>query len=237
MIDIHSHIIPGVDDGASSLEEAIEMIMMAIDQDVNKIILTPHSNQRHRFENYYPKIKEDYKNLVNEVKKLNLDIDLYLGMEIFASEDIVQKIQNKQLIGLNFSQYYLLEFPFHASSNDISSILNQVLELNIIPIIAHPERYDCIINKPETVLFWVKMGCLLQVNQGSLFNYFGKKVKQTAHILLRNKLAHFIASDCHDIEFRIPLTQDIQDLLELTYGMDYTYDLLYWNAKKFLDLT
>lgn len=234
MIDIHSHIIPGIDDGAYDLQDAIEMLMIAVDSGVNKIILTPHSNQKQRFENFYPDLFKKFKAFIKEVQ--HVDIKMYLGMEIYASEDIVKKIQNKQLIGLNFTDYYLIEFPFHASSKYISKILNEVLGIHKIPVIAHPERYDSVMKNPKNAFSWVQMGCLLQVNQGSLFSFFGKKVKQSAEILLKNKCVHFIGTDCHDIEYRTSSMQNIRDYLELIYGIDYAEDLLYKNAEKILNL-
>lgn len=230
MIDIHSHILPGVDDGASSLEEAIEMVMMSQESGVRKLVLTPHSNQSQRFKNYYPDIKEKFDAFVKIVHSLHIDIDLVLGMEIFGSENICDHIKEGKLIGLNQTNYFLIEFPFHVTSTYITQCVKQVRKFDIVPIIAHPERYDCVINNPGCVIDWIRSECKLQVNKGSLFGSFGNRIRKAAHVLLENRWIDYVASDAHGIEYRTPSLEAIKDYLEIYYGIDYAEDVLYKNA-------
>ena len=234
MIDIHTHILPGVDDGAVSFEDAVDMLMMAQEAGTKKLILTPHSNQRGRFENYDPDIRRKYEAFLQSISSISIDIDLYLGMEIYGTEDVAEKILDGKLMGLNDSNYYLIEFPFRASSSYILDILRQIIEIKKIPVIAHPERYSCVVQDPRVLWDWMKLGSKIQINKGSIFGTFGNRVRKTALLLLSEGIVDYVASDCHDIEFRSPSFRNTKDYLELYYGIDYAEALLAGNAMVFL---
>ena len=227
MIDCHIHILPGIDDGPSQMDEALLMAEQAYQSGVDALIVTPHSNQLHRFENYYGhSLIESYETFKTAVKEHGNPINIYLGMEIYVTEDILDQIKSGKLIGLNKTNYYLIEFSFHEAISYIEYIVNELLANHYIPILAHPERYTCYQREPWQLYRLIKAGCMIQLNKDSILGFFGRNVQKTAKKLLDHRLVHIIASDAHDSVFRHAGLSEIQDYLEYHYGMEYTHQLL-----------
>lgn len=198
MIDIHIHILPNVDDGANSMDEAINMARLAFDSGVEAMVVTPHSNQIKGFKNYNDNnLINLFDGFKNELIKHKIDLNVYLGMEILASNDLVEKIMNNKVIGLNKSRYYLVEFYFDDTISDIEMILKEMLKIGKIPLIAHPERYVSVQKEPWIIYRWLKLGCLIQINKGSIFGHFGKNAQITAKKLLNYRLVTVVASDSY----------------------------------------
>ena len=236
MIDIHIHILPNVDDGANSMDEAINMARLAFDSGVEAMVVTPHSNQIKGFKNYNDNnLINLFDGFKNELIKHKIDLNVYLGMEILASNDLVEKIMNNKVIGLNKSRYYLVEFYFDDTISDIEIILKEMLKIGKIPLIAHPERYVSVQKEPWIIYRWLKLGCLIQINKGSIFGHFGKNAQITAKKLLDYRLVTVVASDGHSSMFRRPNMNEIQDYLELNYGIEYADKLLYMNPKAIIE--
>lgn len=235
MIDLHNHILPGIDDGSRDIEDSLQMCAMALDSGVDTIIVTPHSNQMRRFENFYSEYLEQKFSLLKQtVAEEQLPIQLYLGMEIFTSGDLEKKIRNGMLIGLNRSRYYLIEFPFSAPSWQIEDDLKQIFAAGGIPLIAHPERYFCVQEQPELVYQWLQSGCLTQVNKGSPLGRFGNRIAYTAEFLLANQLVTCVASDAHSPYIRTTFMADIQDYLYNQFGESEMVRLTYENPYRIL---
>lgn len=219
MIDLHTHILPGLDDGSQDMEDSLEMCALALEGGVDTIVATPHSNQLGRFENFYSEqLEQRFSLLKQAIAAEQLPVQLYLGMEIFASEDLEEKIHEGTLISLNHSRYYLIEFPFDASPWQIGEELEQVFAAGGIPLIAHPERYFCVQEQPALVYQWLQLGCLTQVNKGSPLGRFGRHAARTADFLLTNRLATCVASDAHSPYVRTTFMGDIQDYLYDRFG-------------------
>lgn len=236
MIDLHSHILPGVDDGADVIEESLAMIELAMEGGTSSIVVTPHSNQEGRFENFCSKeLIDAFDSLEQSVKKQHLSIQLYRGMEIMASEDVPEKIKSGQLISLNKTRYYLIEFPFEDEPERMGDILESVLQMGKIPLIAHPERYECIGRHPEILFEWMDMGCCAQVNKGSLLGRFGSRVAKTAQVLMEHELVTCVASDAHTSVVRTPFMADVKEVMEEKYGYHYAKKLLHDNPKAILE--
>lgn len=235
MVDLHAHILPGLDDGAQDMEDSLGLAQLALEGGVDTLVATPHSNQEGRFENYdTPQLREVYRRLQEELKKEKLPLTLLLGMEIYASEDIKEKIENGALIGLNQTDYYLVEFPFACDPDRIGTCLEDVLDCGKIPLIAHPERYFCVQEYPGLVYEWLRMGCLSQVNKGSLFGKFGRHAHDAVQVLLKNQLVTCVASDAHSPYMRTTYMADAREYLEERYGDDAAYRLLTQNPKAIL---
>lgn len=227
MIDCHNHILVSIDDGASCDEEAVLLARQAYESGVDALIVTPHSNQTGRYENYYGKcLMASWRNLKQLLNQHDIPLEIYLGMEIFASDDVIEKIQNGQLIGLNHSRYYLLEFAFNEDVTYIEMILQQMLDHDMVPVLAHPERYHCFQKEPWIIYRLLKKGCLSQINKDSVFGLFGKNAQKTALKLLDYQLVTLVASDSHDSSFRNADMSDIQDYLEYHYGFEMAQQLL-----------
>ena len=196
MKDIHTHIIPFVDDGSPDLETSINMIKHEIDIGVTEIICTPH-HIYHRYEASVEVIKERFNFLEEEVKRLNLPIKLYLGQEICYShrEDIIAMLKAGELLTLNNSNRVLLEFSFTREPEDILDIIYNFNVNGYEVIIAHVERYEWMdYNK---VLALRNEGALIQINSNSYLGLTTWKEKRFVKKLLKHNLVDFVASDTH----------------------------------------
>ena len=221
MLDMHLHILPGVDDGSYSEEMSLEMAEIALDSGIDCVIATPHANQMGRFENFYtPEFAARFDRL-REILALNrIPLNVLNGMEIMCSNDMTEKIKDGRLVGLNGTGRYLIEFPFQADLSWINGRINDVTGIGKTPVIAHAERYDCVKNDPDIVGDWVRMGAIIQVNRGSLFGRFGRASFQAADYLLNEDLVDLIASDAHGIEWRAPFLLDAYDEVAARFGRE-----------------
>lgn len=235
MIDLHTHILPGVDDGSDSLESSLEMAELALESGVTTIVATPHCNMENTFENYNSsQLKDIYETLNSFFKEQGIELTVLRGMEIYGTDDVVDKIEKGLLIPLNNSRYYLMEFDFGADPIWIGDILESVLDTGRVPVIAHPERYYCIQDNPMILYEWMSQGCLSQLNRGSVFGSFGRHAKKAADILLENELVTCIASDAHSPYRRTTYMADIYDYMADEFGRKYAERLLFENPDRIL---
>lgn len=193
MIDFHSHILPGIDDGSRNLEQSISMVNEAKEVGFTKIISTSHY-----MENYYECDVEKRKQLIKQLQGEVQDIELYLGNEIYITNNIIELLKNGKASSINNTRYVLFEFPLITTKpmND-KEVIYRLVENGYIPIIAHPERYPFIQENPEYLFELEDMGALFQANYGSIIGMYGLKAKRTLKILLRNNLISFFGSDVH----------------------------------------
>ena len=230
MIDIHTHILPGIDDGADSLEEAYEMAVMAVRSGVKALVATPHSNQRMDFGDAEGHKQE---NVFQELEQILLQeqvpLKLYRGMEIWSSIDLTEKIKSGKLITLNHTPYALIEFGFDEEPWWIEAIIEELTGIGLIPIIAHPERYFCVQENPNLLYEWRTRGVQTQMNKGSILGRFGREIERTAEILLKNHLFTCVASDAHHAYIRTTDMNDLQKYLKRNYSLEEQYWLLRQN--------
>lgn len=195
MIDFHSHILPGIDDGSRSIEQTIRMLKEAKEAGFTKIISTSHY-----IEGYYESDEAERTELLNEVQKNISGIELYLGNEIYITNNMINLIQNKKASTINNSKYVLFEFPLSAKSMNDKEVVYRLIENGFVPIIAHPERYSYVQDNPEYIEELAEMGALFQANYGSIIGMYGKKAEKTLKKLLKNDLIRFFGSDSHRID-------------------------------------
>lgn len=196
MIDIHNHILYGIDDGSKSIEESIEIIRKAIDNGYTDIILTPHYRNMQNFVcNNVEKYKR-YVELKKEVERLELPINLYLGNEITIDEDLFYYLNAEEAMPLNESKYLLIELPFDSVFEGLDDAIDGLLSKGNVPIIAHPERY-LYYNDLSEFERLLKKGVLFQGNINSLYGKYGIKAKETLEEMLRMNMIHFMGSDIH----------------------------------------
>ena len=217
MIDLHTHILPNVDDGASSLEMALEMIREEIDNNVDEIILTPHY-----FKNEFNFTdKNDILEAFEELKKqcCDLNIKLTLGAELYFSKDVYQELKTHNAITLGNTNYVLIEFSLMQNYFDISSIIDELVYYGYKPIIAHPERYDYLSIKELKEI--VSLGGLLQINTSSILGDFGPRIRKKTEQLLKMKLVNFVSSDCHNMKVRKPNLKEALLLIKKKFKLDF----------------
>ena len=194
MIDLHTHILPGVDDGAPDLETSVLMAAVAAESGVTHLVATPHSNQRGAFENYASQaLQVRFDCLCAAVREAGIPLELSLGMEIFGTGDVPQLLREGRLLTINGGRYLLIEFGFHEDPLRIERLLDQLLAAGYWPVVAHAERYYVLQRMPNYLYDWVNRGVVLQVNKGSLFGRFGRGAQALARAMLTHGLVGCIA--------------------------------------------
>ena len=196
MIDIHSHIIPNVDDGARSVEETFNILKEAQEAGFTDVILTSHF-----LLNYYETDAQElifWKEKLQEVlKKQGTKINLHSGMEIYITNQMEELLENKKILTLANSRYMLIELPLATNVKYFDYVVYYLEAKGIKPIIAHPERYKCVQKDPDIVEEYIEKGCLIQCNYGSIVNLYGREAEKTIKTILKKNQVHFLGSDVH----------------------------------------
>lgn len=196
MIDFHSHILPNIDDGSTSMEETINLIKEAESVGFTGIISTSHY-----IENYCECSEEERTQLLNKICNQKESIPnspkLYLGSEIYITNEIIELIKNGKASTINNSRYVLFELPMNAKTLDAKNIVYRLIENGYKPIIAHPERYSYVQKDIQYAEELANMGALFQANYGSIIGMYGNNAKKTVKKMLKQNLIHFLGSDVH----------------------------------------
>ncbi len=211
LIDIHNHSLPFVDDGTTSYDEAINNIEYLYALGYTDIILTSH----YIIDSKYTKtVSERKKILKNLQKKLKIPVNLYIGNELFvaSSDEIKKLLKLKKIACLNESKYLLIEFPMSGRINHIESIICELNEMGITPIIAHPERYRVFQNDYKKIDNLLEYDCLLQCNLTSYIGHYGKKAKKVIKLLLKEDKVNFLATDLHHISSKNKISKALLKL-------------------------
>jgi protein-tyrosine phosphatase len=206
MIDIHSHILPGVDDGARTLDESLDMLRMAVDGGVTLQVLTPHIHFG-RFENQKVDLQQRFGIFQEQVDSANIKIGLQLGSEVRIGSEIMQLVAQDAIPTLgvyNGKKTFLLEFPRIEVPVGYENLVKWLIAKDYLPIIVHPERNQTFARHPHKLAILTDMGCPLQITASSLTGLFGDEAQQNAELLLQEGRVSAIASDCHNLKGRKP---------------------------------
>lgn len=232
--DIHTHILPGVDDGAKTLADALELVRMAYQNGTRTIILTPHYRGRYK-KNAPEFLGEIFAILKRAVARELPDMKLYLGNEIYYELEAPEKLEAGRAMTINNSRYCLLEFSPASLRSQVVKGVSEMVRCGYTPIIAHAERYD-IFRKDKALTDEVlDMGALIQLNADSIMGKHGLGVASFCGRLLKERKAHFIATDAHDAQKRPPLLRDCWWKVYKKYGMEYAARVFYENAQAVID--
>ena len=225
IIDIHSHILPGLDDGSRSLEQTLSMIGIAYSEGIRTIIATPHY-QESKVSNPIARIEESI-GIVNEAIAMSYpDMKLYMGSEIYYSQDIGALLNDKLIPTLAGSKYILVEFSPMSDYRYIKEGLHSLVLEGYIPILAHCERYIEATRDISRVEELISMGVYIQVNSMSIDGSTGRDYEKFTKKLLKRKLVHFIATDSHSDRTRAPSVGKTIAYINKKYGEAYTKQLL-----------
>ena len=236
LTDIHSHILPGLDDGADSMAFALQMADMAAESGVKDMIVTPHSYMyKGREDELSDKIDETIDLLQYQIDLENIPLRLYKGMEILADSDTPELLRKGRLLTLNSSRYALVEFDFSAQANYIKKIISDIHKAGFVPIIAHPERYDCVYRDPNLIYDLASEGTLVQVNKTSLLGGFGKRIWQIANGLISHGLVAVVASDAHSPHSRTTSMLKLQSYLNIEFSQQLCERLISENPARILN--
>jgi protein-tyrosine phosphatase len=232
MIDIHCHILPMFDDGASDLAESVAMARLAVSSGVTGIIATPHFQGDRQSLELMPKLLARYDRLSKIIVQQQIPLKFYPGAEILCTPETVSMARQRLLPTLSDSNYLLTEFFFNESAEFMSNTLFALAECGYRPVVAHPERYDAVQQSPELIEHWFFQGLVIQLNKGSLLGAFGPEVQETAQWILRSGLAHTIASDAHSIRRRTTDMMGLREYLQENCPPRYVQVLLEENPAR-----
>lgn len=214
-IDIHSHILPGIDDGPESMEETVLMLRQAKQQGISTIIATPHyicgakNIPAERLEEVKEKVQE-------EAVRIDPEFKILLGNELYYCESILEELSQNKALTLAGSRYVLVEFSIDESYKAVYQGLKKLVLAGYAPIVAHVERYLCIKQNEELIRELIKLGAYIQLNSRSLQGGFFNKEAVYYRKLLKNGFIHLIATDSHDNMGRAPKMKDIMKGLRKT---------------------
>lgn len=227
-IDIHNHILPGIDDGAQDMEISLQMLRIAEKEGINRIILTPHFKPGHR--NASPeRVRE-----LMEVLQERTAIMLYAGNEVFYQRDAVELLDAGEIGTLAGSRYVLAEFLPGEGYEEIRNAAYGLLSGGYLPIIAHAERCQSLVKDRERIGELTRLGAYIQVNTGSIMGRYGLEAKSYTRKLLKRQMVHFVATDAHDTGRRAPAMKECAEYLAKRYGEAYTKRLLIRNPQAVL---
>ena len=227
MVDIHTHILPGMDDGAIDLYDTLEMAAMAVANGVTTMVATPHCNIPGSYDNYY---SDEFVKIFREVERAlaleKIPLTLYAGAEVFVTPELPKLIREGKILTINGGHYILLEFSFEEEGDYLNEMLQQIHAMGLRPVIAHAERYRCVQRNPQIAYEWCQKGYVIQCNKGSFIGRFGDRCAITAYKLLAHNLVSVIASDAHGSKNRTPYMMDAYEELMEEYEIPYL-DILF----------
>lgn len=234
LCDLHCHIIPGVDDGAKDLDEALRLLKMQYDEGVRDIIVTPHYRIG-MFEESMKKTLQNYLKVKSAAKEIGRHgISLYLGCELYMSREILDVLKQNDRPTMAGSRYVLTEYASSISLKEIRNYVYSMASSGYVPIIAHIERYREIREDTDEIRQLKNLGAKVQVNAGSIMGSSGWRVKRICKRLMCEDLIDFVASDCHDIKHRVPNLGKCALYIEKKMGSEYVRRILVENPAKII---
>jgi protein-tyrosine phosphatase len=214
MIDIHSHILPALDDGARTLEEAVQMVRMAANSGITEMVASPHANDQFAYDSEIVERK-----IAELLEASNHAVRIHRGCDFHLStKNMLDGMKHTDKYTINGKGYLLVELPDFMAPSSVSGILARLQSTGITPIITHPERNTILQDRSSQVGSFVKAGCLIQVTAMSLLGGFGKSAQRASEYLLEQGWVHFIASDAHDTQHRPPLLSEARRVVKGRFG-------------------
>lgn len=231
MIDIHSHLLPGLDDGPRTMEESVAMVQVAAQTGTTDIVATPHANLEFAFDPRLVAAKAaELAAAVGQTIRIHTGCDFH-----FFYDQLQDALANPFKYTINGRRYLLVEFPDLLIPKTVDEVLVRLGALGIVPVITHPERNRLLQQQRERLEEWVRVGCLIQVTAQSFFDRFGSEARDFSRELMRRGLVHFVASDAHDCEDRPPRLDEAYSYVARQYGPERATRLLVANPRAVLD--
>lgn len=232
--DLHTHLLPGTDDGAKDLQEARAMMRLAYENGTRAMILTPHYRGVY-MENTPAFLQERFEEFQKTVCSELPDMKLYLGNEVQYQVDVFQLLESGRVLPLAGSRYVLLEFRGNALRSRVIMGVAEAVQYGFTPIIAHAELCDIFRKDPSSTEEVLHMGALIQMNADSIMGKHGFLVKRFCHRLLKRHQVHFVASDAHDGEKRPPLLKKCFTHIQRKCGGEYAERVFCDNARTVME--
>jgi protein-tyrosine phosphatase len=228
MIDIHHHLLWGLDDGSKSVENSIAMARIAVDDGITHVVCTPHANGQYE---YNPQvIAEKITCLQQALDEGGISLKLGRGCDFHMSYDNIQDAKlDPARFSVNGLGYLLVDVPDYGLSQALTETYYQLRLLGLTPILTHPERNPTLQSDPQRMVEWMRGGLLIQVTAGSVLGHMGKQAQKMAHDLLARRWVHFLATDAHNVTSRPPKMRDAYELVAEKYGSEYAHALCVGN--------
>lgn len=232
MIDIHTHILPYIDDGSSSLNDSLEMVINEISSGVNHIFCTPHALRIDIHPYTLEELIQNFEEFKKKVEEIYPLVKLYLGQEIYVRDDIITILRKKQVLTMNNTSYILLELSYEEETTNLEEVLYACEILGLKVILAHVERYSYL--SIENIEKLSKKGILMQVNSNSIIAE-AKSLRNKMNKLFKSNLISFVGSDVHS--FRKNTMQQAYEFVLKKYGKIHADNIFYNNAKRVLNIS
>jgi protein-tyrosine phosphatase len=228
MIDIHHHLLHGLDDGADSMETSVEMARLAVADGITHVVCTPHANSYHDFDPSLNAARID--ELRARLAEEKIPLTLGLGCDFHLSYDNVKLAQaDPARFSINGLGYLLVEVPDYGLPPGLTETFYQLQLAGLTPILTHPERNPTLQNEPERLIEWLRAGLLLQVTADALTGHKGRRAELMANDLLEKRWVHFLATDAHNTTTRPPQMREARNLVAGKFGASYAHSLCVTN--------
>lgn len=232
--DIHCHILPGVDDGSQDMEETKKMLQIEYDSGIRHIIATPHY-RKNMFEPLMDLVEQQYLQVQGMAKTIGDGIQVHLGCEFHVNMSIIETLQKNDRPTMAGSRYVLAEFSGASEVPFIKERIYCLISSGYIPILAHIERYPCIVKDMNLVSELVDMGAYMQVNAESVIGDDGRLAKKFCKNLIKEDLLHFIGTDAHGYKARSPKMGKCAAYLQKKFGKEYVHRILIENPRRIIE--
>lgn len=234
LIDLHCHILPGVDDGSKDLKMSLDLAKVAVNQGISHILVTPH-----HMDGSYINHKSDVIKKTAEFQKIlhdeNIPLTVFPGQEVHLTGELMEAIAKNDILFMDeTNRYLLLELPHDGVPAYTEDMIFDLTTRGITPVIAHPERNLGIQEEPDKLYSLIKMGCLSQLTSGSYLGVFGKKVQDLTENIIKANLGFVFASDAHNFKGRRFLMKEAFEKLEDEEGLRKA-QLFNYNAKNIIN--
>jgi protein-tyrosine phosphatase len=227
LVDIHTHVLPGLDDGARTLEEAIAMARLAAEDGTTDMVATPHADLIY---SYDPSLVDqkiaELSQACGNLPRIHRGCDFHL-----IPENIQDAMHNPTKYTIAGRNYLLVEFSDMVIPRNIGDILMRLADAGLVPVVTHPERNPLLAQQHEEIASWVARGILIQVTAQSFFGRFGRSARRMADELMRRGLVHFVASDAHDTRSRPPLLAEAHHYVAKNCGTAFADAVLRDNPR------
>ena len=233
VIDVHAHILPGVDDGAKNISMTMDMLIKSSKAGVKKVVATPH---------FYPWGEQtapgDIRKLCKEIQEKlqmeqGIEMEIYPGQEVFYQVGMVEELKTGTVLTLADSRYVLLEFMPDENFSVIYHAVRELINSGYIPVLAHVERYVCL-KKTDNLLMLKDCGAWFQMNIDSIKGGLFSKIGNWSRKLLKDEMIDIVSSDMHNTEVRGPYTKEKKEMLLKIVGEEYMTKLLYENCERII---
>jgi protein-tyrosine phosphatase len=230
MIDLHHHLLPGLDDGSKTLENSVAMARLAADDGITHVVCTPHANGKYAFD---PRVNEaKVAELRDAIAAQNIPLTLGLGCDFHLSYDNIQEAkENPTRFSVNGLGYIMVEIPDYGLPRGLTEIFYELQLVGLTPVLTHPERNPTLQADMSRLEEWLRGGVLIQVTGDSVRGSMGKSAEKMAHQLLADRWVHFLATDAHNTSSRPPRLREARAIVAKRHGTEYADFLCVTNPR------